>query len=295
MEHTLSPVRSVALFGSDCQDDRREGLEHLLTALREEGISIFIESGFRDYLDSLGVPVPPDVNGWRGGETPVDAALSIGGDGTFLRSARRLGGTGIPLGGINTGHLGFLTHFTLEDTDRLASLLADGGAPVEERMVLQVGSDLMPDELWPYALNEVAIFKEETSSMIKVSMEIDGRYLADYLADGVIISTPTGSTAYNLAAGGPLIEPTLRCMAISPVAPHTLTLRPLVVSGDATVSALTTSRARSYRLSLDGCSFRMECGSTVTIRRAPFGLPVILRPGEDFAYALRHKLLWAQR
>lgn len=293
--HILSPVRSVALFGSHSQDDRREGLEHLVNALRQEGLAVFIESGFRDYLVSIGVPLSEDVRLWEGPRTPVNAALSIGGDGTFLRSARRLGGTRIPLGGINTGHLGFLTHFTLEDTPRLASLLASGGAPVEERMVLRVESDFMPAELWPYALNEVAIFKEETSSMINVTMEIDGRYLADYLADGVIVSTPTGSTAYNLAAGGPLIEPTLQCMVISPVAPHTLTLRPLVVSGEAEVRAVTNSRAGSYRLSIDGCSFRMECGTSVTVRRAPFGIPVILRPGEDFAYALRQKLLWGKR
>ncbi|MDE7160881.1 MAG: NAD(+)/NADH kinase [Muribaculaceae bacterium] len=295
MPLTLPPVSRIALFGSLCQNDRRDGLEHLLMALRKGGIAVYAESGFKAYLESMGIESVTGIPQWTGPDTPVDAALSIGGDGTFLRSARRLGGTGIPICGINTGHLGFLAHFTLEDTDLLVALLTAGGAPVEDRMVLRVESPSIPPALWPYALNEVAILKEETSSMIKVSMEIDGCFLADYLADGVVISTPTGSTAYNLAAGGPLIEPTLRCMAISPVAPHTLTLRPLVVSGEAFIKALTTSRASHYRVSLDGCSFRMERDTEISICRAPFGIPVILRPGEDFAYTLRHKLLWARR
>lgn len=288
-------VQVVAVFGHRHQAERLPGVTRLLRLLADAGMTVYVEAGFRDYLLAEGVAEAASSLPWRPGIPGVQVAVSIGGDGTFLRAARRVGESGIPIVGINTGHLGFLTQYTLDEAPLLVRALRFGPFRLETRMVLGVCAPGMPSDIWPYALNEVAIQKEESSSMISVGLTVDGHYLTHYLADGVVISTPTGSTAYNLAAGGPILQPSLRCMAITPIAPHTLTLRPLVVGGGCRLQAVTDSRAARYRISLDGCSFPLACGTPVDISCAPFGITVLLREGADFAAALRHKLLWGQR
>lgn len=295
MKKVLGGVSTVAVFGHRHQTDRLPGVARLLGLLTLSGMKVYIESGFRDYLIDEGVQGAAGALPWAPGTDGVQVAISIGGDGTFLRAARRVGESGLPLVGINTGHLGFLTQYTLDEASLMVDTLRMGGAALETRMVLRVEAPGIPADVWPYALNEVAVQKEESSSMISVAMYVDGRYLTDYQADGVVVSTPTGSTAYNLAAGGPIMQPSLRCMAITPIAPHTLTLRPLVVGASCELRAVTTSRASRYRISLDGCSFPLACGTPVDISCAPFGVTVLLRPGADFAAALRHKLLWGRR
>ena len=151
----------------------------------------------------------------------------------------------------------------------------------------------MPGGESRYALNEVAILKDETSSMIHIHTDLDGIFLADYSADGLIIATPTGSTGYNMSAGGPLLQPVMDAMVITPVAPHSLTQRPLVVSGGSRVTATTESRSSLYRVSVDGSSFTLPEGSTIEICRAPYCLNILTRPDGDFASTLRHKLTWA--
>ncbi len=290
----ISPSESVAVFGHRHQSERLPGVARLLDLLARSGMKVYVESAFRRYLMDEGVEAACRTLAWSSPREHVDVAVSIGGDGTFLRAARRLADSGIPLVGINTGHLGFLTQYTLEEAPQMVEMLRMGCGSVESRMLLRVDVPGMPDDVWPYALNEVAILKEETSSMISVAMHVDGRYLTDYQSDGLIVSTPTGSTAYNLAAGGPIIQPYLRCMVITPIAPHTLTLRPLVIGAASRLRAETTSRAARYRVSLDGVSFPLDCGTSVEISCAPFGVRVLLRPDADFAASLRHKLLWGQ-
>ena len=174
-------------------------------------------------------------------------------------------------------------------------MLADGTASLESRMLLRLECDHLPEDMWPYALNEVSVLKEDTSSMINVEASIDGFPLADYLVDGLVVSTPTGSTAYSMAAGGPIVEPTLQCVVLTPVAPHTLTLRPLVVGSESEILLKVTSRADAFRVSLDGRSIVMPCGTTLRVRRALFSTIVMRRPDDDFASILRNKLLWGRR
>lgn len=274
-----------------------------LEAALERGLRLRIEKDFMDYLDDCGAlpearpavmaPIEADAPSLAaicGSEQVV--AISIGGDGTFLRTARRIEETEVPVLGINTGNLGFLSHYTFGETDDLLTGLLSGDMRPESREVLQVEAEGMPDDFRPYALNEVALLKEDTSSMICSHVSVDGRFLADYLADGVLISTPTGSTGYNLSVGGPIVQPSLQCMVITPVASHSLTQRPLVIGGESVVELITTSRAARFRLSLDGCGCLLEAGTAVTVRKAPFAVNVLLKPEEDFATPLRNKLLW---
>lgn len=282
------------LFGNLHQDGNLDELGDFLAVLRDRGFEIDIERSFGRYLEQAGVSVCgcEIIDALR---ADTDAIVSIGGDGTFLHAAACAAKSEVPILGINTGHLGFLASYTLDEASVLADMLLGGDARLEHRMLLRLDSPSLPEDIWPYALNEVALLKEDTSSMITVSAEIDGYKVADYLADGLVIATPTGSTAYSLAAGGPIMQPTLECVTLTPVAPHTLTLRPLVVGADCNISLRVTSRAESFRVSLDGRSMVLPCGASLRVRRAAFSTVVMRRPEDDFASILRAKLLWGRR
>lgn len=291
----LEPVRLVAISGHTHQGDHLHHINHLLRLLRKRGIALAIERHFASYLESQQIAVEP----WEVVDMPpadAGAAISIGGDGTFLRTARWVGKLQTPVLGINTGHLGFLASYTPAETDELVDMLYEGAANVEERLALRVDvGDACSAPSLPYALNEVAILKEETASMISIHVNLSGHYLADYLADGLLISTPTGSTGYSLSVGGPVIFPNIDVICLAPIAPHTLTVRPVVVASDSVITAYTTSRSERYRVSLDGVSFVMPVGSTLTVKRADFSPKVIRRLDDSFAATLRHKLLWGLR
>ncbi len=217
----------------------------------------------------------------------ADLAISIGGDGTFLRTAQWAAPSLVPILGINAGHLGYLAGFTPEsflaiDVDSLR---------VEERMMLRVETSApLPADFVPFAVNEVALLRKDTASMISVSARLDGHDLTTYRGDGLIVSTPTGSTGYNLSAGGPIIEPTAPVMVISPVAPHALAMRPLVVGADTCVSLQADSRADGCLLSLDSRLLNIPVGSRVQITRAPFPLRLVEPLSANFIHTLRTKL-----
>ncbi len=292
---TLPPVKRVIIAGNRRQQPYFKEIKELIGYLRQSKIEISIERRLAETLSPTGI----DIADCRIIDTPdsdAQAAISLGGDGTFLRVARWIGPLEIPVLGINTGHLGFLARYTPEETRELVEMLKSGVAQVERRIALEVEVEAACEgpEL-PYALNEVAILKEDTSSMINVHVDIAGHFLADYMADGLLISTPTGSTGYNLSSGGPILLPTLDAIVLTPIAPHSLTFRPLVVSGDAEIEAQTTSRASHYRVSLDGVSFLLKEGSAVKVRKADFTPRVIRAPHDSFADTLRAKLLWGMR
>lgn len=234
---------NITVYGNTAQSARIVEITHFLRRLAATGHRVEIWRPFDAYLRSLNGA----VDALRPVDEPspeADTILTLGGDGTLLHAAAWCGDRRIPLLGVNTGHLGFLTSYTLSETHLL---LRDLGTPrlvTERRTLLRLESPdaPLPADLWPYALNEIAILKAESASMISVHATTDLAYVADYRADGLIISTPTGSTAYNLSAGGPIIEPTLDCLALTPIAPHTLSLRPLVISSTTRLTTRATSR-----------------------------------------------------
>lgn len=295
MSEMSQPVADIAIFGNRHQESHLRGLTDLFGLLAETDFSVAVNSRFYDYLVSKGIELPPNCRMVEEIPASVQALISIGGDGTILRAAQWIGSREIPILCINTGTLGFLSNYTLAEASELLEELRSGDLLVESRSVLKVSGDEIPSHISPYALNEVAILKDETSSMINVHTSLDGYFLADYRADGLLIATPTGSTAYNLSLGGPIVQPTVSCRVISPVAPHSLTMRPLVVDAVSLIEALTTSRAQTYRVSLDGRSFVMKCGSSIRITPAPFKVKLMHRRSYNFASALRKKLYWASR
>lgn len=231
----------------------------------------------------------------RGETVNADLALSLGGDGSFLRTAQWVGASRVPILGINAGHLGFLTDFDISlflDADReLLSQLRH-----EHRKLLKVEcSEPLPENYWPYALNDVAMLKNDTASMISIEASVNDTPLTTYQADGLIIATPTGSTGYNLSVGGPILDPTMNALLLSPVAPHLLAMRPLALSGDAKLRFLVRARKGMFMLSLDGRSLPICADATVSVEAADFPIIVAKHPDHDFAATLRSKLLWGER
>ena len=287
-------MNTLAIFGNHYQQGHLAGLRNFFANLAAKGFRVYVEHDFAHYLNSVGVDTDAFfvVEAFPRG---VECVVSIGGDGTFLQAAQWVGRRETPILGINTGHLGFLASYSLDDTDELLDVMADGRGRIERRAVIEVVSDAMPDGFWPYALNEVAVLKGDSASMVTVHAEIDGYFLADYMSDGLVVSTPTGSTAYNLSLGGPILQPTLSCLVLSPIAPHSLTMRPLVVSGGSCIVLTPKSRVRECRVSLDGRSFMVSSGDSLMLKEAPFKVCVVRRPNGNFSALLRNKLGWATR
>ena len=294
----MQPTRHVAFYGSRQQEGHIPAITQLIGRLLEAGVKVSVEKKLASVISEGGFRL--HVHGVKEcSRFPEDAdlAVSVGGDGTFLRTARWLGGKEIPILGINTGHLGFLAENTTGHADTVADLVLSSDYTLERRLVLQVDYDPQPAAPGTpksgeaFALNEVA-FMKGAASMIDIDVKLDDFHLSTYRADGLLVATPTGSTAYNLSVGGPILAPTLSNIVLSPVAPHTLTQRPIVVSADSIIEATVFSRVHDFRLSIDGSPVTLPCGSMVRIKKAPHSVLTIRRPGENFASTLRSKLLW---
>jgi probable inorganic polyphosphate/ATP-NAD kinase len=289
-------MKKIAIFGNRHQEGYFPLLQRFFKSLSERDFEVSVCARFYEYLLKNGVDVPDGMPPEENLPASVECVISIGGDGTFLKAAQWVSDREIPILGINTGHLGFLASYSLEEMDELMDVVAYDKGKIERRSVLEVECSALPEEFWPYALNEVAVLRGETASMVTVHAEVDGYFLADYMADGLVVATPTGSTAYNLSAGGPILMPTLECAVLSPIAPHSLTMRPLVVDRDSEIRLTTSSRVEYSRVSLDGRYFMMACDKDeLRIRRAKFSVMALRRPDASFARLLRNKLLWGKR
>lgn len=222
----------------------------------------------------------------------ADIAVSMGGDGTFLEAAHRVGDKEIPILGINMGRLGFLSDFAPDEIDLALNLIYDGHMRRERRSVLHVCFDGDSTQNYPYALNEVAVLKRDVSSMISIHVSINGERLTTYQADGLIINTPTGSTGYALSVGGPIMAPESRTIGLVPVAPHSLSVRPITLSDDVEVTLDVESRSHNFLVALDGRSESFHEGTRLTIKQAPYCVEVLKRPDTSFFHTLREKLMW---
>ncbi len=224
----------------------------------------------------------------------VDMVVSVGGDGTFLRTATIVGDTGIPVLGINTGRLGFLAAINYSDVDETLKEVMERNYREEERSLLKMSTDEVfpPEHFNTDALNEIALLKQDTASMLSIHAYINNDYLTSYQADGLIISTPTGSTAYSLSIGGSILSPTTPSIILSAIAPHNLTSRSLVVDDSSIISLKVESRSHMFLVSVDGQSRVLDETVSVQIRKADYTLRVVKRVGRTFYETLRDKLMW---
>lgn len=243
-----------------------------------------------DRKDRLqGRPVAPDD---RLTANSFDMLVSIGGDGTILESARMVGDSGIPILGINNGRLGFLSSTPLEEASQAIGHVLAGQYSVEQRSLIELITDDAPTGSGNFALNELTVHKSNRSSMIVIHAYLDGSFLNTYWADGLIVATPTGSTGYSLSAGGPIVSPTSESFIISPIAPHNLNVRPLVLPDTHVITLEVEGRASDHLVSLDSLSRPLRPGVRLELRKAAFTVGLVRFSPEDFFNTLRNKLMW---
>lgn len=294
-----------ALFGNIYQAKKSALVKKLLGCLESHQAEVYIDRPFYDYLTTQ-IQLNVDPTGIiDGNRFQADFAISMGGDGTFLQTATRVGDQQIPIVGINMGRMGFLADVSGDEIDSTIDCIYNGEYRLEERTVLEVifqeqGSTLNSElstqnsksGTYPYALNEVAVLKRDNSSMISIRVDINGEYLTTYQADGLIINTPTGSTGYALSVGGSIMAPDAGTLGITPVAAHSLNVRPITVCDHSEVKLSVSSRSHNFLVSIDGRSETCSEDTSLTIRRAPYNISVLKRPNSSFFRTLREKLMW---
>lgn len=289
-------IQRIYIFGNPTQSEGTEHIGRFFNALAAAATHtrLMVEP---DYMQFLLARFPHLIHSLIPFSEPADSsqpalALSVGGDGTFLNTANRIIPANIPIMGINSGHLGYLSATDINRAPEVAESIIAGHYRVEPRTLLQVSSTspLLPSK--PFALNEVVILKQDTASMITVNALLNDLPLASYSGDGLIISTPTGSTGYNMSVGGPIVGPHSADWIISPVAPHSLSMRPLVVNDNSVLTVTARSRTHKMLLAIDGRSTPLPIDTSLTIKKAPFCVNLALLAESNFIDTLRHKLHW---
>ncbi len=285
----------IAVFGSSVQQKFIPVLQEFFSYLHENQVEIYLYAPFHDFLAEELKYVPP-FSGLYTSHTDFtgDARFifSIGGDGTFLHSFRTIRHFDIPVVGINSGRMGFLADISKGEVIEALSNLLDGNYVVTERSLLEVSFNGAPNFEFNYALNEMTVLKTDTSSMINIQAWANGDFLNSIWADGLIIATPTGSTAYSLSVGGPILTPDSENFVITPIAPHNLTVRPIVIPDHYKVLLKVEGRGNQYLTSLDSQSVNVNLSTTISIKKAGFKLKTLHLPGQTFFHTLRSKLMW---
>lgn len=281
-----------ALFGNEYQAKKSVAVERTIDYLRAHDAELYIDRPYYEFLVRQS-----DDEVWCSGvfddyNFDVDFAISLGGDGTFLRAASRVGAKGIPVLGVNMGRLGFLSDVLPLEVEKALGEIFEGQYKLEEHTVIKVEAEGEPIEGNPYALNDIALLKRVDASMITIRCSVNGEYLVTYQADGLIVSTPTGSTAYNLSNGGPIIVPSADILCLTPVAPHSLNIRPIVINDDCVVELEVESRSHNFLAAIDGRSEKLREGTKVIIRRAPFKIKIVKQRSSHYFSTLRDKLMW---
>lgn len=285
------PLR-FAIFGNEYQARKCASIQQVLASLAERKAEIYIDKPFYEYLTN-GLCQDVTADGvFEGYNFDVDYAISLGGDGTFLKAANRVMSKHTPVIGVNTGRLGFLAEVLPGEFAQAIDEIYSGRCSYEEHTVIQLEADGEPLEGSPYALNDIAILKRDNASMISIKTYVNDDFLVTYQADGLVVATPTGSTAYNLSNGGPIIVPQSGSICLTPVAPHSLNIRPIVLNDTSVVRLEVESRSHNYLAAIDGRSEKLREGTHLTIRKAPYTVKVVKLQSKRYFSILREKLMW---
>lgn len=286
---------TVILFGRSFAEGFRLHFRAMIARLASHETTVYIFKPFlqfvRDFMDLDTAHMIPFAH-TRELPAHADVMLSIGGDGTFLEAVTYIRDTEIPVAGINSGRLGFLADIAQEEIPKALDSIFSGLFHTEKRTLLELQSNAGLFGEFNFALNEITLHKRDDSSMISIRAWIDDEFLTTYWADGLIVSTPTGSTAYSLSVGGPLVVPGASDFILAPIAPHNMTVRPLIVPDDRVLRLQTGGRGRHVLVSLDSRSVVAEAGLELTIRKAPFQIITLRLKDHSFYNTLRTKLMW---
>ncbi len=287
----------IGIYGQFYHKEAARYVQQLLDILDKKKIEVIIEKNFLNLIhehDSIDKNYR-HFSTFEELDTSYDLFFSIGGDGTILKTVTYIRDLNIPIVGINTGRLGFLATIKKQEIqDSIEKILA-GKYTLSERSLLQVTVDDI--EIFNdinFALNEIVVSRKNTTSMISISTKLNGESLTNYWADGLIVSTPTGSTGYSLSCGGPVITPHTSSLILTPIAPHNLNARPLVIPDHTEITLKVSGREKQHLISLDSRIATLNNETTITLKKAPFTISLINLEGESFLKTLREKLLWGE-
>lgn len=288
----------AAIYGQFYHTNSGTYIEELLNVLDSENIEVAIEENFLRLIDENN-EIKKDFHHFKtfkNLDNTFDIFISVGGDGTILHSVNFVQDLDIPIMGINTGRLGFLATVHKEEIRATISRLLKKEYKISERSLLCIMTEPEAEELCNnnYALNEIAVSRKNSTSMITIDTWLDGEPLTAYWADGLIVSTPTGSTGYSLSCGGPVITPATKALVITPIAPHNLNARPLVIKDNTKITLKVSGRAEDYLVSMDSRIATLKNNTTVTIKKAPFKIKIVEFTSDTFLKTLRKKLLWGE-
>ena len=293
----INPNMQILIFGNKYKLKFIGQVKDLFFKLKSHGATLLFEQEFATEIQQSALL---DISefGTFSDITTADIAISLGGDGTLLSTANRIGNLQIPILGINLGRLGFLTDVQAHELDTLDQIILNRQYRIEDRTVLraeigQNSSSHTPNSsLVEYSLNEIAVLKQDLSSMISINVALNDEPLHTYQADGLLISTPTGSTAYSLSVGGPIMMPNTNNLIIAPVASHSLNVRPLIIPDNLKIDLKVNSRSHSFLASIDGRSIIMPESTTISISKAEHTVRIIRLEGHSFLNTLKTKLMW---
>ena len=285
----------ILVFGNKYKLKFINSVKDLFFKLKHRGANILFDKEFAQEIQASGMLDISEFNVFNN-DFSGDIAISLGGDGTLLTTANRIGNRQIPILGINLGRLGFLTDVQAHELDNLDDIIFNKKYKVDDRMVLraEINSSLLTpnSSLVEYSLNEIAVLKQDLSSMISIDVSLNDEPLHTYQADGLLVSTPTGSTAYSLSVGGPIMMPENHNLIIAPVASHSLNVRPLIIPDNWKIDLKVSSRSHSYLASIDGRSITMPDTATISISKADYTVRIIRLEGHSFLNTLKTKHMW---
>ena len=288
-------MKNILLYGQTVKPTDIGIIKALLQKLEDSPLDYYIFDGYKlslneasiEYKDRSAINTKDDLE-----TNAIDLIITLGGDGTILKATNLVQDLDIPIMGINMGRLGFLANIEKSKTLSAVDSIIAGDFFTEERSMLSLQSNLPLFEDMPFALNDFTVHKRDTSSMITITVMVDDKYLNSYWADGLIFSTPTGSTGYSLSCGGPIISPDSGNIVITPIAPHNLNVRPIVISNDAEISIRVEGRSENFLCTMDSRYETITAEHKITLTKCPFRTKLAHLNGTDFMQTIREKMLW---
>lgn len=288
----------VAIFGQYYQNDTRPIIKDIFVFFNRNNVELVIEEKFLAilYEQQILEKKYKTFNSYSDLDQSFDVLVSIGGDGTILRAATYVRNSGIPIIGINAGRLGFLAKVQKENIESFLKIVLNKEYTISERTLLSLEfSPQIPEHnQLNFAMNEVTVSRKDTTSMITIETYLNDEYLNSYWADGLIVSTPTGSTGYSLSCGGPVLTPDVESLVITPIAPHNLNARPLVIPDNTELKLKVSGREEQYLVSLDSRIISVSNNAILIIKKSDFKINMVEIPNETFLKTLRNKLLWGE-
>ena len=283
----------VAVYGRQFTEEFDQSIRELVKVLIDQGHEIIFFKKFLDFLrDRPAVTADFRTFEFHQDLIGCDLLVSIGGDGTLLDTVTMVRDSGIPILGVNTGRLGFLSNVSTEDIETALRAVNEGRVVADNRSLIQIHADGIDLGEFPFALNEVTIHKKDDASMVTVHAYLENKFINTYWADGLIVATPTGSTAYSLSCGGPIVTPDSENIIMTPIAPHNLNVRPLVLPNNKQVRLRADGRSSEYLLTLDSRSFALPGSVDVVLSNAPFIITLLNLEHQHFFQTIRNKMMW---